>query len=96
MYGVVRRYQGIDPGAVDEIMRKGTERLLPIIKETPGFVAHYVLNAEGGVMVSVSLFEDRAGAEDSTRRVLDRIGQESIFPNPPEVIRGEVISQTGR
>ena len=47
-------------------------------------------------MDSVSLFEDRYGAEDSTRRVLDRIGQESIFPNPPEVISGEVISQTGR
>ena len=96
MYGVVRRYQGIDPGSVDEIMRKGTERLLPIIEETPGFVAHYVLGAEGGGTLSLSLFEDRAGAEESTRRVLERIGQEAIFPSPPEVIRGEVLSHTAR
>jgi hypothetical protein len=40
------------------------EGFLPIISQIPGFVALYLVDAGGGVMISTSFFEDQSGAED--------------------------------
>ena len=92
MHAAIRQYQ-VDPGSVDEITRGVNEGLLPIIKEVYGFQAYYVVDAGGGRMASVSVFEDRAGAEESTRMAADWIRQNmaSLVPDPPEVLEGEVV-----
>src|SRR4028118_69305 len=66
MHAAIRQYQ-VDPGSVDEIRRGVNEGLLPIIKDVYGFQAYYAIDAGGGRMASVSVFEDRAGAEGPTR-----------------------------
>jgi hypothetical protein len=83
----------VDPGSVDEITRGVNEGLLPTIKEVYGFQAYYAIDAGGGRMASVSVFEDRAGAEESTRIAADWIRQNmaSLIPNPPEVLQGDVV-----
>jgi hypothetical protein len=45
-----------------------------------------------GPVVSVSIFEDRAGAEESNRIAAEWVGHNlaAMLPNPPEVIVGEV------
>ena len=67
---------------------------MPLLKEIPGFVASYWVDAGGGVMASTSVFEDQAGAEPSTGRaaawVRDNIA--SLLPNPPQVTAGEVVA----
>ena len=84
----------MDPGSVDEFKRLVNETFLPIIKEAPGFQAYYSLDTGDGRIASVSVFEDRAGAEESSRVAADWIRQNmaSLFPNPPEVLQGEVVA----
>ena len=93
MHTAIRQYQ-VDPGSVDEITRGVNEGLLPLIKDVSGFQAYYALDAGGGRIASVSVFEDRAGAEESSRVAADWIRQNmaSLFPNPPEVMEGEVVA----
>ena len=93
MHAAIRQYQGA-PGSVDEEMiRRINEGFLPIIQEASGFRAYYALDAGDGRFATVSVFEDRAGAEESTRMAADWIRENmaSLFPNPPEVLQGEVV-----
>ncbi len=94
MHAAVRIYR-VDPGSVDEFRRGVTEGFLPIIKDASGFQAYYALDAGLGRLATVSVFEDRAGAEESTRKAGDYIRQNmaSLLPDPPEVLQGEVVAQ---
>ncbi len=92
MYVSVRRYE-MDPAAVDELMRRVEEGFAPIISKAPGFIAYYASDAGGGgVVASISIFTDQAGAEESTRLAADyvRANLASLVPNPPEISAGEV------
>jgi hypothetical protein len=93
MHAAIRIYQ-VDPGSVDELRRGVNEGLLPIIKDVYGFQAYYALDVGGGRLASVSVFDDQAGAEESTRMAADWIRQNmaSLVPNPPEVLEGEVFA----
>ncbi len=92
MYVAIRRYQLEDPGSVGEVLRRATEGFIPIIKDAPGFLAYYAVDGGGGTIASVSIFEHRAGAEESNRMAADWVRENltSMFPNPPEIIEGEV------
>ena len=92
MYATVRRYEGVtDPG---EAGRRVNEGFVPLLKELPGFVAYYWVDAGGGLMASTSVFEDRSGAEASVERAADWVRENiaELLPNPPEVITGEVVA----
>jgi len=91
MYASVRRYE-TDPGSVDELMRRVEEGFVPIISKAPGFVAYYALDAGDGVVASINIFEDQAGAEESDRRAADWVKENvaSLLPNPPEATAGDV------
>ena len=92
MYATVRRYEGVtDPG---EAGRRVSEGFVPLLKELPGFVAYYWLDAGVGLMASTSVFEDRSGAEASVERAADWVRENiaELLPNPPEVITGEVVA----
>jgi hypothetical protein len=93
MHAAVRIYQ-VDPGSVGEFKRLVNETFLPIIKEAPGFQAYYSLDTGDGRIASVSVFDDRAGAEASTKMAADNIRQNmaSVAPIPPEVLEGEVFA----
>ena len=54
MYAVVRRYDGVTDPA--EAARRVQEGFVPLLREAPGFVAYYALDAGGGVIVSISVF----------------------------------------
>jgi len=91
MYATIRRYDGVTDPA--EAGRRVNEGFVPQLNEMPGFVEYYV-DAGGGMMASISVFEDRVGAEGSTDRAADWV-QENIaelLPNPPEVTTGEVVA----
>jgi hypothetical protein len=92
MYATIRRYEGVTDPA--EAGRRVSEGFVTLLKELPGFVSYYWVDAGGGVMASTSIFEDRAGAEGSTERaagwVRDNIAE--LLPNPPEVTTGEVVA----
>ena len=92
MYATVRRYEGVtNPTEAGRLVR---ETFLPVISEIPGFVAYYWVNAGGGVMISTSVFQDKAGAEESNRKAATVVRESlaALLPNPPEVTAGEVVA----
>ncbi|WP_326624087.1 MULTISPECIES: hypothetical protein [unclassified Streptomyces] len=94
MYAVVRRYEGVTDPA--EAGRQVNEGFLPLLRQVQGFVAYYWVDAGGGVMISTSVFQDPAGAEESTDRAADFVRDRlaSLLPSPPQVTAGEVVAHS--
>ena len=90
-YGVMRRYQ-FKPGDVAEVTRLVREGLVPQITSAPGFGSYILLDAGGGVVVSLSAFTDRASAEASTQQTLAWVREHlgSFHPQPPQIAGGEI------
>ena len=93
MHAVIRRYENVSK--VDEVLRRIEADWAPRIRQAPGFVAYYAVDAGGGAVASISLFEDRAQAEDAARRAAEWAREQlgSLSPNPPQVTAGEVRVQ---
>ncbi|WP_327411819.1 hypothetical protein [Streptomyces sp. NBC_01233] len=92
MYAAVRRYEGVtDPAEAGRLVDEG---FVPIMRQVAGFVAYYWVDAGNGVMVSTSVFQDRAGADESIERAADFVRENlaSLLPNPPQVTAGEVVA----
>jgi hypothetical protein len=91
MYVSLKRYV-TDPKSVNEVMRRIREELVPVISKAPGFLNYHVLDAGNGVLASISMFEDKAGEEESNRFVANwakTLG--SLLPDPPQVTAGHVV-----
>lgn len=92
MHAVIRHYKG-NAQLLDELARR-TDEVEQLIRGVSGFVSYcLVRTADGGF--SVSVFEDRAGTEESNRRAAEWIRQNApqVAGSPPEVIEGEAILQ---
>jgi hypothetical protein len=96
MYATVRRYEGVTNPS--EAGRRVSEGFVPLISQIPGFVAYYWVDAGGSVMISTSVFQDKAGAEESNRRAVDWVRQNlaPLLPNPPQVTSGEVVAHQAK
>jgi hypothetical protein len=94
MYATIRRYDGVTDPA--EAGRRVDEGFVPLLKDIPGFVAYYWLDAGDGIMASMSIFDDRAGAEASTDRAAAWVAENiaDLLPNPPQVTPGEVVAHS--
>ncbi|MEU9863611.1 hypothetical protein AB0D99_22325 [Streptomyces sp. NPDC047971] len=92
MYAAVRRYEGVtDPAEAGRLVNEG---FVPLLRQVSGFVAYYWIDAGDGVMVSTSVFQDRAGAEESVARAAEFVRENlaSLLPDPPQVMAGEVLA----
>ncbi|MFD3565158.1 hypothetical protein ACFWVU_36675 [Streptomyces sp. NPDC058686] len=92
MYAVIRRYEGVTDSA--EAGRRVDEGFVPLLRRAAGFVAYYWVDAGDGVMVSTSVFEDRAGAEGSIELAADFVRDHlsPLLPNRPQVTAGPVVA----
>jgi hypothetical protein len=96
MHATVRRYDSVDETRRDEITKKVNEALIPRLSKLPGFNGYYLVEAGSGIMTSISLFDSKEHAEDSTRLAATWIRDEkleSALPNPPKITFGEVIAK---
>src|SRR5215469_5025461 len=91
MYVAVRRYK-VKPGSMDEIVRRAREGFVPLIRQAPGFVAYYGVVTGSERLLTVSIFQDQAGADESTRLAADWVRQNlaALVEGPPELEAGEV------
>jgi quinol monooxygenase YgiN len=64
MHANLRQYR-IPPDRIDETMHMADEHLADQLADQPGFVAYELMAAEDGSICSLTIFEDRAGAERS-------------------------------
>jgi hypothetical protein len=68
-FASVRRYrQG--SGSVADLMHVVDERFADRIEEMDGFAAYHALDCGGGEILSISLFRDQSGAEESDDQAL--------------------------
>ena len=97
MYAMVRRYDGVTNPR--EAGKRVNEGFVPMISQLPGFVAYFWVDAGGGVMLSTSVFQDQASAQESNRKAEDWVRQNnmsSVMPNPPQITAGEVVAHKAK
>ena len=58
MYAAIRRYK-VRPEATPEAIKQIMENFVPLIKQSPGLLAYYVLDEEDGSFSTVTIFEER-------------------------------------
>jgi len=95
MHATIRRYESVDENRETELTKKVNETLMPRLSELPGFSGYYLIEAKGGVMTSINLFDTPAHAEESDRVSADWIREEKLeaaLPNPPKITLGEVVA----
>ena len=96
MYATVRRFEGVtDPS---DVARQVNEGFVPLISRIPGCLSYSWVDAGGGVMVSISLFENQAGAEEADRQAPAWVGKHiaTLLPNPPQITAGEVVAHKAK
>jgi heme-degrading monooxygenase HmoA len=91
MYVTIRRYK-TEPGAAPELARRVNQGFVPIISRAPGFIAYYVIDTGYEGVASVSIFEDQAGADESSRMASDWVKANiaSLVSGPPDITAGMV------
>ena len=93
MHVAVRRYRRVE-GDRDLLTEKIRSGFVPLISEIDGFVDYYCFYADDGSLISVSVYRDRRGAEESVRAasqfVAEHIAQH--LPEKPEVLSGDVFA----
>jgi hypothetical protein len=91
MYASIRRYK---TESAAEITRLVSEDFVPRIKKLPGFVAYYGIDTGEGVWASVSVFETKAGAEESNGLAAAFVKENNMTKmlSSAEITAGEVIA----
>jgi hypothetical protein len=91
MFAAIRYYR-TDPDSMDEVVRRVKEGFVPVIRETPGFVSYFVLTPRQGEMVTVSVFEEQRGAQESNEKAKEWVRQNlsELLPSP-EFADGQVV-----
>ncbi len=90
-YLAIRQYRLAPGRTMEELVATVGSGLVPILRQVPGFQEHFLVETSEGVL-SISVFADRAGAEESTRRAADWVQQNltGFFTGPPAVTTGSV------
>jgi hypothetical protein len=96
MYATIRRFSTKTAATKDTIhglKRRIEEKFAPTIQDIRGFHSYAVLNVGDKEIVSVSIFEDRQGASESTRRSAEFVQKDPLKDqlSKPEVLEGELL-----
>jgi hypothetical protein len=87
----IRHYQFAPGRTMEELTAAVASGFVPIVREVPGFVEYSLVETDEGVL-SISVFADQTGAQESTRRAADWVQQNiaDMFAGPPTVTTGSV------
>jgi molybdopterin synthase catalytic subunit len=96
MYATIRRYSAKSAPTqqtVDEFKRRIEEKFVPTIQDIRGFHTYGVLKVGDKELLSISVFEDRQGAAESTRKAAEFVQKDPLGDqlSKPEVLEGELL-----
>jgi hypothetical protein len=76
----------------EDLIRHLDEEFIPAVRELPGFQGYLALEGGPRLFASVTLFEDRPGAEASNRLAAEFVQKQliDVFPSLPEITAGVV------
>jgi len=91
MYAAVRHYhfKKEDSEKIDKIIQEG---FVPLLKKAQVFVKYYWLDTGEGEGASLSVFNDKAGADESIQLAAGFVKEHmsALLTQKPEVIEGPV------
>ncbi len=94
MYASIRKGK-VKPGtSLDEVVTLINMGALPILSAIPGFESAYIVRGDDESFFAMSLFADKAAAEQSNGQILDWLRQNlgPVLAGPPEALVGEVVA----
>jgi hypothetical protein len=97
MHATIRRYEGVDTSRINDVVSRVDETFVPQIRELPGFAGYFLMEADNGVLSSISLFETSEQADESSKLVKNWISEENFskaIPNAPKITSGKVVAQS--
>ena len=91
MYTVVRQYSGQGVSQLVDVLESKKDEVERLIRGVPGFVSYTLLRtSDGGITVTVC--QDKAGADASVRIAADWVRQNApVATNPPVISEGNTI-----
>lgn len=91
MYAVVRRYAS-SGGLGDALIARQAE-VETLLTGVPGFKAYYAVRSADGSMATITVCDDKAGTDESTRRAGEwvRANLAGASISQPEITEGETI-----
>jgi hypothetical protein len=93
MYAVVRTYSGQGASDLFDLLGEREQDVKALITGVPGFVNYAaVRSGDGGTTVTVC--EDKAGADESSRRAAEWVRENlGAAANPPVMTEGDTLLQ---
>jgi hypothetical protein len=93
MYVVVRSYSGPGASELFDLLGQRTEDVKNLIGGVPGFVSYAAFRSgDGGITVTVC--QDEAGTDESSRRAAEWVKENATTPsNPPVITEGSTVLQ---
>ncbi len=92
MEAVIREYK-VKAGQMERIVRLIGDQVAPLIQKIPGFVEYTIATPSDTQINSLSFFQDKAGADESTRAAAESVSLilRDVVEGEPRVSGGEVI-----
>jgi molybdopterin synthase catalytic subunit len=96
MYATIRRYStktAATKETIDDFKRRIEEKFVPTIQDIRGFHTYGVLKVGDKEVLSISVFENREGATESTRKAAEFVQKDPMKDqlSKPEVLEGELL-----
>jgi hypothetical protein len=93
MYAVVRTYSGQGASEVFDLVGERNEDVTTLLSGVPGFVSYAAIRSgDGGVTVTVC--DDKAGADESSRRAAGFVTENlSAAVDAPGITEGSTVLQ---
>jgi hypothetical protein len=93
MYAVVRTYSGQGASELFDLLGQREEDVKALISGVPGFVSYAAVRTGDGGM-TVTLCQDQAGTDESSRRAAEWVRENlSATANPPTMTEGNTVLQ---
>ena len=93
MYVVVRSYSGQGASELFDLLPQREEDVKALISGVPGF-ASYAAFRSGDGGVTVTICEDKAGTDESSRRAAEWVKDNiTVTVDPPTITEGSTILQ---
>jgi hypothetical protein len=91
-YTVIRRYQLLPNASMEDLVERVKAGFVPIVSRIPGFQEYLFVDAGGGAHLTISLYDDPSGAEQSTQNAASWAAENvaALIAGPPEVTAGWV------
>jgi hypothetical protein len=91
MHAVIRSYSGQGATELFEELAQREEDARQVVATIPGFVSYVAIRSDSGGSV-VTVFEDREGTDESTRRAAEWVKVNiGVDVDPPTITQGEAI-----